>query len=223
MSETPARQDGNARDDAFDAWLAAADAALVEKMEAALDFDAGRAAIFSSAVAVETVPPDGGSIEQWGQLEAVLRDATDSIAHWLALRTPSALPHQLNKAITTTRTMTVVGRALLPESMRSAWGLASDFLSESHKDLVHLRNGVVHRAIGRQEALALHSRAQDGMSTFCAALECSLRTTPSPKARQVGARLLATAEMLSLLLKWTHDSIEYLFDDSGCPARMPAR
>jgi hypothetical protein len=78
----------------------------------------------------------------------------------------------------------------------------------------------VHRTIERHEALGLHTRAHSGITTFHAALQHTLQTaSPGPKARQVMARLLATAEMLLLLLRWTRDSIEHLFEDRA--AQVP--
>ncbi|CAM5304497.1 hypothetical protein [Streptomyces aurantiogriseus] len=118
--------------------------------------------------------------------------------------------------------MTVVGRALLPESMRAPWGLAADFLTESHLHLTQLRGGIVHRTIDRDEALSLHGHARTGITTFQATLQHTLDTTPpSSKAHLVMTRMFATAEMLLLLLRWTRDSIEHLYDDT-LPTHTPS-
>ncbi|MXM68944.1 hypothetical protein GR925_37525 [Streptomyces sp. HUCO-GS316] len=224
MSEAAPRPETDAGDEAaFDAWLAATDTALHEKVGAAVNLDVGRARIFAASVTEEIVPITQEEPEQWAHLEAVLREAADSIAHWVALAAPHTLSHQLTKAISTTRTMTVVGRALLPDSMDAPWGLAADFLAESHLHLTQLRGGIVHRTIDRPEALALHARACGGIATFQAALEYTLKTAPpGSKAHLVMTRLLATTEMLLLLLRWTRDSIEYLFDDSDRSSHLPS-
>ncbi|MFI8076270.1 hypothetical protein ACIF85_47365 [Streptomyces sp. NPDC086033] len=225
MSEAAPRPETTTGDEAaFDAWLAATDSALHQQVGAAMNLDAGRAQIFAASVTTETVPaikeePPG----QWAHLEAVLREAADSIAHWVVLAGPHTLSQQLTKAISTTRTMTVVGRALLPDTMSAPWGLAADFLTESHLHLTQLRGGIAHRTIGRLEALALHARAHGGVTTFQAALEHTLATTPSgTKAHLVMTRLLATTEMLLLLLRWNRESIEHFFDDSDCPSHVPS-
>ncbi|CAM5304582.1 hypothetical protein [Streptomyces aurantiogriseus] len=58
----------------FDAWLAAHDDALHQRVEAALDLDAGRARIFAASVTAETIPTtEEDAPEQWAHLEAVLR------------------------------------------------------------------------------------------------------------------------------------------------------
>jgi hypothetical protein len=114
-------------------------------------------------------------------------------------------------------------RALLPDSMSGPWGLAADFLTESHLHLTQLRGGIVHRTIGRDEALALQARAHGGVTTFQAALQHTLAATPpGSKAHLVMNRLLATTEMLMLLLRWNRDSIEQFFDDSDRPSHVPS-
>jgi hypothetical protein len=225
VSEAAPRPDTTTGDEAaFDAWLAATDSALHQKVAAAVHLDAGRAQIFAAAVAMETVPVTAEEPpEQWAHLEAVLREAADSIAHWVVLAGPHTLSQQLTKAISTTRTMTVVGRALLPDSLSAPWGLAADFLTESHLHLTQLRGGIIHRTIGRDEALALHARSHGGVSTFQAALQHSVNATaPGSKAHVVMTRLLATTEMLLVLLRWNRDSIEHLFDDSDHPSHAPS-
>ncbi|MFG2351664.1 hypothetical protein [Streptomyces phaeochromogenes] len=224
MSKAAPRPENHTGDEAaFDAWLATVDNTLHDKIEAASDIDAGCAQIFASSVTAETASTVEVEPEQWDHLEAVLRDAADSIAHWLALAAPHNLSHQLNKAISTTRTMTVVGRALLPESMRAHWGLAADFLAESYLHLTHLKSGLVHHALDRQEALSLHTRARSGIATFQAALQHVLPTLPAgSKPHHVIERLLATVEMLLLLLDWSRDSIVRLFDERDLPAQIPS-
>jgi hypothetical protein len=224
VSEAAPRPETTTGDEAaFDAWLAATDSALHRKVEAAVDLDAGRAQIFAASVTTETVPVTDEEPGQWAHLEAVLREAADSIAHWVALVGPHTLSQQLTKAISTTRTMTVVGRALLPDSMSAPWGLAADFLTESHLHLTQLRGGIVHRTIGRHEALALHARAHGDVTTFQAALQHTLAATASgSKAHLVMSRLLATTEMLLLLLRWNRDSIEHLFDDIDRSSHVPS-
>ncbi|MFJ2217303.1 hypothetical protein ACIQVO_00425 [Streptomyces sp. NPDC101062] len=213
---TPTTKTDAEDDTAFDDWLAAADTETLERAEAAIDLDAGCAAIFAAAVVPEAVTDHEADNGHWGHLDEALREAADSIAPWLALRSLYALPHQLDKAITTTRTMTVVGRALLPDSMRIPWGLASDFLAECNTDLARLKNGLLRRDLGREEAMALHSRAVAGISNFRAAFQHALHVTSHPKAHQVGERLISTAEMLILLLRWTRDSITHIFNDTEC-------
>ncbi|MFF9765478.1 hypothetical protein ACF1GT_02465 [Streptomyces sp. NPDC014636] len=228
MSEAAPRPETHAGDEAaFDTWLAAADTALHEKTAAALDLDTGRARIFAASLtaetasAVEAAEPE--EAEQWAHLEAVLREAADSTSHWLALAAPHTLSQQLGKALSTTRTMAVVGRALLPDSLRTPWGLAADFLTESHLYLTQLKGGILHRALDRPEALGLHAGARSGIATFQAALEHTLRTVaPGTKEHMVMSRLLSTAEMLLLLLRWTHDSIERLYDDSEQHPQVPS-
>lgn len=224
MSEAAPRPETNAGDEAaFDAWLAATDVALQEKVGAALDVDAGRAQIFVASITAESVSTVEEEPEKWAHLEAVLREAADSIAHWVALAAPHTLSQQLSKAISTTRTMTVVGRALLPDSMRAPWGLAADFLAESHLSLTQLRGGIVHRTVDRQEALALHARARSSITTFQAALQHTVKAfPPDSKAHLVMTRMLSTTEMLLVLLRWTRDSIEYLFDDGDRSSHVPS-
>lgn len=222
MSKATPTPKANAEDDtAFDDWLAAADSATLERVEATIDLDAGCAAIFAAAVVPETVTEEDTDNGHWAHLDTALREATDSIAPWLALRSPFALPHQLDKAITTTRTMTVVGRALLPDSMRIPWGLASDFLAECNADLVRLKHGLLRRDLSSQEAVALHDRALADINNFRAAFQQALYTATHPKAHQVGERLVSTSEMLVVLLRWTRDSITYIFKDSECPTTVP--
>lgn len=222
MSKATPTPRNDAEDEAaFDDWLAAADTTMLERVETAIDLDAGCASIFSTAMVPESVPDDDPDIGHWTNLDAALREAADSIAPWLALRSLHALPHQLDKAITTTRTMTVVGRALLPDAMRIPWGLASDFLADCNTDLTRLKHGLLHRSLSRQEAVDLHSRAASGVTNFRAALLQALRSTDQPRAHQVGERLVSTAEMLCLLLKWTGDSINYIFSDIECPTAVP--
>ncbi|MGI5338566.1 hypothetical protein ACQEVS_14760 [Streptomyces sp. CA-181903] len=225
MSEAAPRPETSAGGEAaFDAWLAATDAALHDKVEAGLDLDAGRAQIFAASVTAESVPTMEEKPEQWAHLEAVLREAADSIAHWVALAAPHTLSQQLNKAVSTTRTMMVVGRALLPDSMRAPWGLAADFLTESHLNLTQLREGVVCCTVDRQEALALHARARSRITHFQAALQHTLKASPpGSKAHLVMTRLLATTEMLLLLLRWAYDSIEcFFFDGSDRSPHVPS-
>ncbi|WP_046498529.1 hypothetical protein [Streptomyces odonnellii] len=221
MSKATPTPKTHAEDDtAFDDWLAAADTATLERVEAAIDLDAGCAAIFAAAVVPETVTEDDTDNGHWGHLDTALREAADSIAPWLALRSLFVLPHQLDKAITTTRTMTVVGRALLPDSMRIPWGLASDFLTDCNAHLARLKHGLLRRDLSRQEAIALHDRALADITNFRAAFQQALCTTTHPKAHQVGERLVSTAEMLVVLLRWTRDSITYIFEDSECPTTV---
>ncbi|GHH83824.1 hypothetical protein GCM10018793_46850 [Streptomyces sulfonofaciens] len=172
-------------------------------------------------MAPEATTEGHGDIERWGHLDAALRQALDGIAPWLALKTPYALPHQLDKAAGTTRTMTVVGRALLPDSMRLHWGLASDFLDDCHARLIRLKKGLMQRSLSRDEAMALHHRVVAGMANFRAAVQQSVDAASDARTRQVGERLVATAEMLTLLLRWIRDSIEHIFDDTGCPTSVP--
>ena len=220
MSKATPTPKNKAEDEAaFDDWLAAADTTMLQRAKDAIDLDEGCAAIFAKVVEPEACTEDGGA--QWEHLESVLREAADSIAPWLALRGLYALPHQLDKAITTTRTMTVVGRALLPDDMRIPWGLASDFLIDSNGDLTRLKHGLVQRSLSREEALALHNRVVTGITNFRAAFQQSLGRTTIRKAHQVGERLIATAEMLILLMRWTRDSIDHIFDDSDCPTSVP--
>ncbi|MBG7696614.1 hypothetical protein HCJ76_00480 [Streptomyces sp. MC1] len=224
MSEAAPHPETTAGDEAaFDAWLAAANSALHDTVEAAIDLDAGRAQIFATSVTAETVPLMEEETEQWTHLEAVLREAADSIAHWVALAGPHTLSQQLTKAISTTRTMTVVGRALLPDNLSGPWGLAADFLTQSHMDLTQLRGGLAHRAIERHEALALHARAYANVTTFQAALQHTLAASPPrSKAHMVMTRLLATTEMLLLLLQWNRNSLEHFFDASGSTTNVPS-
>lgn len=204
-------------DTAFDDWLAAVNTATLERTEAAIDLDAGCAAIFAAAVVPETVSDEDAGNEHWGYLDTALREAADSIAPWLALRSLYALPHQLDKAITTTRTMTVVGRALLPDSLRIPWGLASDFLADCNADLARLKLGLLRQDLSRQEAMTLHNRAVANITNFRDAFQQCLNTTSHPKTQQVGERLISTAEKLILLLSWTLDSIAHIFNDTDCP------
>ncbi|MEU6068607.1 MULTISPECIES: hypothetical protein [Streptomyces] len=225
MSEAAPRPETNADDEAaFDDWLAASDTALHEKVATALDLDTGRAHIFAASLTAETASTvDAEEPEEWAHLEAVLREAADSIAHWLALSAPHTLSQQLSKALSTTRTMVVVGRALLPDSLSAPWGLAADFLTESHLHLTQLRGGILHRTLDRQEALGLHTGARSGIATFQAALEHTLQTTaPGSKAHLVMNRLLSTGEMLLLLLRWTRESIDHLFDDMDRHSQVPS-
>ncbi|GHD52149.1 hypothetical protein [Streptomyces galbus] len=224
MSEAAPHPETTTGDEAaFDAWLAAANSALHDTVEAAIDLDAGRAQIFATSVSAETVPLVEEDTEQWTHLEAVLREAADSIAHWVALTGPHTLYQQLTKALSTTRTMTVVGRALLPNDLSGPWGLAADFLTQSHLALTQLRGGLAHRTIERHEALALHAHAYGSVATFQAALQHTLATTPPrSKAHMVMSRLLATTEMLLLLLQWNRNSIEHFFNDSGSTANVPS-
>ncbi|MFE6166155.1 hypothetical protein ACFQ7F_45510 [Streptomyces sp. NPDC056486] len=221
MSKATPTPKSDAEDDAaFDDWLAAADAAMQKRAEAAIDLDAGSASIFSAAVVPESVTDDDADTAHWEHLDAALREAADSIAPWLALRRLHALPHQLDKAITTTHIMTVVGRALLPDTMRIPWGLASDFLADCNSDLAQLKHGLLHRNLSRQEAVTLHSRTVAGITNFRAALQQCLRTTEQPRVHHVGGHLVSTAEMLITLLKWTGDSITHIFNDTECPTAI---
>lgn len=217
---TPTPRTDADEDAAFDEWLAAADTETLERAHAAIDLDAGCAAIFTATVVPETVKEEDTDSEHWEHLEVTLRAAAESIAPWLALRGLFALPHQLDKAITTTRTMTVVGRALLPDTMHIYWGLASDFLADCNADLTRLKQGLLRREITREDAMAVHQRAFADITKFRTAFQQSLNTTANPKAHRVGERLISTAEMLILLLGWIHDSIAYIFNETDCPATV---
>ncbi|BBJ37381.1 hypothetical protein SSPO_000990 [Streptomyces antimycoticus] len=126
----------------LDALLAAADAAVLGRLADAVDIDAGRAAVFAPSVTAEEVPSSGAG--DVSGLEWMLPLGEDSLLQWLAISGPGYLPRRLDKSTSTIRTMTVVGRALLPHSMRAYWGLATDFLTASNDHLMRLKAGLAN-------------------------------------------------------------------------------
>ncbi|MYU17480.1 hypothetical protein GTZ78_44040, partial [Streptomyces sp. SID8361] len=152
----PGHQPGD-EDAQLDALLAAADAAVLDTLAEAVDIDAGRAAVFAPSITAEEVPSSGE--EDASGLEWMLPFGKDSLLQWLAISGPGYLPRQLDKSTSTIRTITVVGRALLPHSMRTYWELATDFLTASNDHLMRLKAGLAHHELTREAALAAHHAA----------------------------------------------------------------
>ncbi|KAK1184376.1 hypothetical protein B7755_043545 [Streptomyces sp. NBS 14/10] len=211
------RDDSDAQ---LDALLATADAAVLDKLTQATDLDAGRAAAFARSVTAEEVPPSG---EGECQLEWLLPFNDDSLLRWLAISGPGYLPRQLDKAISTIRTMTVVGRAPLPESMRAYWGLSTDFLSEASSRLTRLKTGLAQHELTRDAALDLQDAAHTGIEQFLGTLHQATQLPHDPRAGRVTERLISTSEMLLTLLGWARQSVEQLFADTDHTHRCPTR
>lgn len=209
-------------DTALDALLAAADAAVLDRVSAALDIDAGRAAIFAPSAPPEEVPENGGDGDE-SELESILAFTSEDIVRWLAISGPGFLPQQLDKAASTVRTMTVVGRALLPCSMRRSWGLATDFLTEVQDRLSELKSGLARRELCLDQALDLQLQACQHLERFAGALRQAAQGPHGPKAGRVSERLIATAEMTQTLLGWTRGGIEALFRETDHPLHSPVR
>ncbi|MEU7246294.1 hypothetical protein [Streptomyces sparsogenes] len=209
-------------DDQLDALLAAADAAVLDKLAAVVDLDAGRAAVFAPSVTAEEVPASGDEGAE-SQLEWLLPFSGDSLVQWLAISGPGYLPRQLDKATSTIRTMTVVGRALLPESMRIYWGLATDFLSDASSRLTRLKTGLAHHELTRDAALALQEAARTGIEQFLGTLRKAVQMPHGPRADRVIERLIGTGEMVLTLLGWARESVEQLFADTDHTRHCPTR
>ncbi|MFK4272589.1 hypothetical protein [Streptomyces milbemycinicus] len=212
------RDDSDAQ---LDALLATADAAVLDKLTQATDIDAGRAAVFARSVTAEEVPPSGEGDQC--QLEWLLPFNDDSLLRWLAISGPGYLPRQLDKAISTIRTMTVVGRALLPESMRAYWGLATDFLSEASSRLTRLKTGLAQHELTRDAALALQDAAHTAIEQFLGTLHQATQNPHAPQAGRVTERLISTGEMVLTLLGWARESVEQLFADTDHTHHCPTR
>ncbi|MEU5930934.1 hypothetical protein ABZ817_47180, partial [Streptomyces antimycoticus] len=178
----------------LDALLAAADAAVLGRLAEAVDIDAGRAAVFAPSVTAEEVPSSGEG--DASGLEWMLPFGKDSLLQWLAISGPGYLPRQLDKSTSTIRTMTVVGRALLPHSMRAYWGLASDFLTASNDHLMRLKAGLAHRELTREAALAAHHAAHTGLGQFLGTLRQAAQAPNDPQTGRVIERLISTGEMV---------------------------
>ena len=208
-------------DAAFDAWLMGVDSGVLQRVNAALDLDAGRAAIFATALSPETVPERGSDDEEtvaFGrQLDTLLDGATARMEQLITLEAPNYLPYQLDHATNTARTMTVVGRALLSDSMQIPWALAADFLDAGLSSLLLLKTGLAERDLERKQALDLLEEVQADIGNFCGVLRQCTHTGHGPKAMLFTDRLVATAELVQVLLRWIEKSIEYLFDDCGLP------
>ncbi|WP_413812741.1 hypothetical protein [Streptomyces sp. OE57] len=217
----PGQQTGD-EDAQLDALLAAADAAVLGRLAEAVDIDAGRAAVFAPSVTAEEVPPSSGQGNVSG-LEWMLPFGKDSLLQWLAISGPGYLPRQLDKSTSTIRTMTVVGRALLPHSMRAYWGLATDFLTASHDHLMRLKAGLAHRELTREAALAAHHAAHTGLGQFLDTLHQAAQAPNDPQTSRVIERLISTGEMVLTLLEWARQSIEQLFSDTDRSVRCPTR
>jgi hypothetical protein len=214
-------------DAAFDVWLLGVDAAVLQCVDAVLDLDAGRAAIFAASVAPEAVPEEGSDDQQAAalgrQLDALLDRETARINEMLSLSAPHYLPYQLSRATASINTMIVVGRALLSEPMPAPWALASDFLHACLSDLMRLNAGLAQRNLEHKDAQTLLEQARVGLDTFCGVLRQCTHTGHGPKARHVTNRLITTAETIQVVLQWTRASIDYLFDDCNQPTthRLP--
>lgn len=227
MTHDPTEQEiGLSAEDAqFDAWLRGIDAAVLPRLEMALDLDAGRAEIFATAVCPESVPePDTVDPQEMAafahSLDGLSRQ-TAQIEQWLAKSAPNYLPFQLDQAYSVTRTMIVVGRALLSESMPEAWGLASDFLQPCLSDLLRLKTGLAQRDLERDEALALHTDVLEKIDSFRGVLRQCTHPAHGVKARKVSERLITAAGTVCVLLSWVWGGIEYLFTDSGQTQHLP--
>ncbi|MET9413784.1 hypothetical protein ABZY03_06265 [Streptomyces klenkii] len=164
----------------------------------------------------------GGSGDE-SELDSILAFTDDEIIRWMAISGPGFLPQQLDKAISTIRTMTVVGRALLPPSMRPSWGLATDFLIEGQDHLTELKTGLARRELGLNEALDLQHQACRSLERFTGTIRQATHTPSGSKAARVNERLIATAEMTQTLLGWTRGGIQALFRETDHPLRSPVR
>ncbi|MGW7759045.1 hypothetical protein ACWGK6_47555 [Streptomyces violaceusniger] len=216
----PGQQTGD-EDAQLDALLAAADTAVLGRLAEAVDIDAGRAAVFAPSVTAEEVPSSGeGNVSG---LEWMLPFGKDSLLQWLAISGPGYLPRQLDKSTSTIRTMTVVGRALLPYSMRAYWGLATDFLTASNDHLMRLKAGLAHRELTREAALAAHHAAHTCLGQFLGTLHQAAQAPNDPQTSRVIERLISTGEMVLTLLEWARQSIEQLFSDTDRSLRCPTR
>lgn len=203
-------------DDAeFDVWLLAVDAGALSRIDDALDLDAGRASLFAATIVAERVPEHEGEDLQARALDELLYRKIAHIEQTLAGTSPSSLPRQLEQAASTSRTMLVVGRALLSEAMPSAWGLAADFLHPCLGNLAQLKEGLSEHQLDVHDALALHDRVLEGIDNFRGALEQCAHPGHGPKALRVSERLVTTAETVRILLSWTREGIQDLFDESG--------
>ncbi|MGW7020228.1 hypothetical protein ACWGGS_12885 [Streptomyces decoyicus] len=221
MSDSRPMQSGDDSDAQLDALLIAAGEGVRERLADAIDVDAGRAAIFKASVVVEDVPACGE--QDTSHLAWLLPSTGDSLIQWLAVSAPGYLPQQLDKAMSTIRTMTVVGRALLPESLRPCWGLATDFLTECRDNLVRLKTGLAHRELTREEALTLQYRVRTGIGQVRGTLRQANRSMQGPDAACVIERLISTSEMILILLGWTRQGIEQLFADTEQTLQCPTR
>lgn len=220
MSESIFHQETDAQSDGeFSSWLDSTHQALEGRIAGALDIDGRSAMIFAPSVTRSQLSPVSSDCQD--HLDAVLREATQGLEHWLALKTPTALPHQLDKAISTTRTVGVVGRALMPDGMARQWALASDFLAQGHEGLISLKRGIVQRTLNREDALNLQREVECDFRRFRDVLGHFIYSTDSEKARNIGFRLLGTAEMLTILLGWTRTSINHLFDECDWMPPVP--
>ncbi|MDN3058957.1 hypothetical protein PH213_31345 [Streptomyces sp. SRF1] len=204
----------------LDALLAAADAAVLGRLAKAVDIDAGRAAVFAPSINAEEVPSSDEA--DASELEWLLPFGEDSLLQWLAISGPGYLPRQLDKSTSTIRTMTVVGRALLPHSVRTYWGLATDFLTTSSDHLMRLKTGLAHHELTREAALAVHHAAQMCLGQFLGTLHQAAQAPNDPQTSRVIERLVSTGEMVLTLLDWARQSIEELFADTDRSLRCPA-
>ncbi|MFK4272620.1 hypothetical protein [Streptomyces milbemycinicus] len=119
--------------------------------------------------------------------------------------------------------MTVVGRALLPESMRAYWGLATDFLSDASSRLTRLKTGLAQHELTQDAALALQEAVQTGIEQFLGTLRKAAQMPHSRQTGRVIERLVSTGEMVLTLLGWARQSVEQLFADTDHARHCPTR
>lgn len=177
--------------------------------------DRGYTGTVVSAAVESSIHPSPTEDLQARELGELLYRKTAHLEQTQTWSAPISLPHQLEQAAVTSRTMLVVGPALLSEAMPSAWGLAADFLYTSLGDLRKLKEGLTEHELIRRDALALHDRVLDGIDNFRGALEQCTHHGHGLKALRVSERLVITAETVRILLSWTREGIQDLFDESG--------